>query len=337
MRYSTFLTLVTVLSVTAHPIFAATPQAKPAADQEITEQEVPAGDEVSDAAATKAGKTIKGAFKNVVCVETTTLNVRNSSLRKVLFSVKRYEKVKIFQGWGNNSQAKRVGGKTHTFVKVQFPGRADKDQDTGWIAKGFIKPQSECSGAVKEEKKIVEKIERDNPVSRVQVSGLDDAKCCEFPLNTSPDRGITDKGMWNFGWSRSHGNRTHAACDLYHNLGDSIVAVAPGVVVRDLYFFYQNTYALEVRHAGGFVVRYGEVRGKNATGVSSGRRVEAGQAVGYMGKTNHPNPMLHFEMYSGKANGSLSGRGNKYQRRSDLMNPTPYLVKWQDAKFRDRK
>ena len=112
--------------------------------------------------------------------------------------------------------------------------------------------------------------------------------------------------------------------------------MAPGQVIRPLYYFYENTYALEVRHAGGFVVRYGEVTGRAGPGVASGRRVSIGQVVGYVGKTSHPKPMLHFEMYSGARTGSLSG-SNKYQRRSDLMNPTQYLLKWQENKFRDRK
>ncbi|MGZ3694496.1 MAG: M23 family metallopeptidase [Bdellovibrionota bacterium] len=329
MRSSSLFALVTLFSLASQPVFAAPAPAKSkaAAKQDLSAD----ADQSADA---KAEKSIKGPFKNVVCVDSSTLNVRNTALNTVLFSVKRYEKIKVFQGWGNNSVKKSIDGKMQTFVKVQFPDRDDK---IGWIAKDFIKPQSQCEGAVKEEKKIVEKIERDNPVARVSVSGFDDPKCCEFPLNSSPDRDITDRGMWNFGWSRSHGRRTHAACDLYHNRGDTIVSVAPGVVVRDLYYFYENTYALEVRHSGGFVVRYGEVLGRRADGVSSGRRVEAGQTVGYMGKTSHPNPMLHFEMYKGTAQGSLSGHGNKYQRRSDLMDPTKYLVKWEDSKFRDRK
>ncbi|MGE3260911.1 MAG: M23 family metallopeptidase [Bacteriovoracia bacterium] len=329
MKPSTLFALITLVTIFAHPAHAAVP-----AEQELTEQEIPATDDDSDEVAAKASTIIKGAMQNVVCVQSTTLNVRNSNLRKVLFNVKRYEKVKMFQGWGKNSQVKRLGGKRHTFVKVQFPDRDDK---MGWIAKGFIKPASQCGGAVKEEKKIVEQAERENPPARVSVAGLNDEKCCEFPLATAPLKPITSPGMWNFGWRRNGGKRTHAACDLYHSKGDAVVAVAPGVVVRDRYYFYQNTYALEVRHAGGFVVRYGEILGKQAAGVSSGRRVESGQTVGYMGKTSHPVPMLHFELYKGTAQGSLSGRGNKYQRRSDLLDPTQYLVKWESAKFRDRK
>lgn len=339
MRSPAVLAIALLISFQSIPTFAA-PAAKHADDSEISEQEVPADEDVNDAAGAKIGKTIKGAYENVVCVETTTLNVRNSKLNKVLFSVKRYEKVKMFQGWGNNSLQKTVNGKQHTFVKVQFPSREDKGlESVGFIAKGFIRAKSDCGGAVKEEKKIVAQQERKEANARPSagVSTTDDINGWNFPLGTHPDRDIMDRGMWNFGWNRSHGRRTHAACDLYHSRGDAIQAVASGVVVRDLYYFYENTYALEVRHPGGYVVRYGEVLGRKADGVSGGRRVDAGQTVGYMGKTSHPNPMLHFEMYTGKAQGSLSTHGNKYQRRSDLMNPTQVLVKWEDAKFRDRK
>jgi len=38
--------------------------------------------------------------------------------------------------------------------------------------------------------------------------------------------------------------------------------------------------------------------------------------------------MLHLELYKGTAFGRLTNRKNRpYQRRSDLINPTPYLDK----------
>ena len=42
--------------------------------------------------------------------------------------------------------------------------------------------------------------------------------------------------------------------------------------------------------------------------------------------------MLHFELFSGKGSGSLSG-GGEYKRRWDLLNPTERLRKWEKAKF----
>ena len=151
-----------------------------------------------------------------------------------------------------------------------------------------------------------------------------------FPLANKP-RVTYTSGVASFGSNRSGGRRKHAASDLYRAKGDNIRAVADGHVIRGHAFFYQGTYALEVKHSGGFVVRYGEIGSKKA--VSQGQRVKAGQTVGYMGKTTCCQPMLHFELYSGAKTGPLSVGGNKYQRRSDLMNPTAYLQKWQARAF----
>lgn len=279
-------------------------------------------------------KTVSGELETVVCVSS-DLNVRSDKLDTVLFTVKHFEATKVFQGWGDTKQTKVIDGKPHVFVKAQFPSREAAGKDSvGWIAEAFVKVKSECAGAVAVERA---KLEAESRVrSSVQSMGLSDPSCCEFPLNARPQAAIDARGMHNFGWRRSGGARLHAACDLYRNLNDSVLSVAPGKVLRGLYYFYQNTYALEVRHSGGFVVRYGEVTGKSANGVGAGRAVEPGQTVGSVGKTSHPNPMLHFELYKGTASGSLSG-GGKYQRRSDLLDPTEYLLKWQAGKFRDHR
>lgn len=90
-----------------------------------------------------------------------------------------------------------------------------------------------------------------------------------------------------------------------------------------------------MRHTGGKVVRYGEVTGKAAPGISLDRTVAPGQVIGYVGKVNSGccTPMLHFEMYSGAASGALSQGGNKFNRRSDLIDPSSYLTDWEKQKF----
>lgn len=163
------------------------------------------------------------------------------------------------------------------------------------------------------------------------ISGLNDSKCCRFPLNNKPTSAYTS-GMRRFGAGRSGGRRLHGASDLYRHLNEKIYAVADGVVLRDSYHFYQQTTALEVKHEGGFIVRYGENTFKNPAGIRGGKRIKAGQHIAYMGKVNSNccEPMLHFELYSGTKKGSLSTGGNSYSRRSDLLNPTKYLLKWED-------
>ncbi len=58
----------------------------------------------------------------------------------------------------------------------------------------------------------------------------------------------------------------------------------------------------------------------------AGNSVARGQVIAFVGKLESGSSMLHFEMYAGTASGSLTVRGNPpYQRRSDLLDPTPYL------------
>ena len=321
--------------------------------------------------AQKEQKVIKGAMEEVVCISSGSLHVRSENLKTVLFDADRFEKVKVFQGWGENNKTKTVNGKKYKYAKVQFPSREDGDNSIGWVAVELIKPKSECAGASKsdgddkvssddsdndkastkqekplkkekkkkkkskdedgDEDKNEDKKEEKTPKQEAgKISGLEDPNCCTFPIKNHPTESFKE-GMRRFGANRSGGDRAHAACDLYHSKNDPIISVAGGKVIRDLYFFYQGTYALEVKHQGGFVVRYGEITGKKASGISDGHTVKAGETVGYMGKVDSDccSPMLHFEMYKGTQSGSLSSGGNKYQRRSDLMNPTSYLEKWE--------
>ena len=130
-----------------------------------------------------------------------------------------------------------------------------------------------------------------------------------------------------FGSSRSKGKRLHAGCDLYAALGSPVRAIAPGRVVK-AGMFYCETFAVEVDHGTLGIVRYGEVSPKLAKGIVAGALVEEGQTIGYIGHLVglHCHPMLHFELYSGKGSGPLTVyKGSKYQRRDDLMDPTPML------------
>jgi hypothetical protein len=265
------------------------------------------------------------SIESQVCVPTRTLNVRTESLNEVVFRAKGKEKVKIFQSWdGEQTKLKTIDGVEYTFVKVEFPDREETDQREGWIAEKFISPLGQCK---------YDKVERERgiPVD-TQITGLDDPKCCEFPTVKKPTHSYTS-GMRMFGARRGGGKRTHAACDLYRYKNEPALSVAPGKVIRGLYYFYQGTYAIEVKHSGGFVVRYGELTGKKAAGVAQGKTVKMGQKLGFIGKVNSNccRPMLHFELYRGNKKGSLSTSGTKYQRRSDLMNPTKYLLKWEEA------
>lgn len=291
-------------------------------------EEIEAPQEVTTTATTEENLDVEEVVKsmeNQVCVPSKTLNVRSEELDTVLFRASKNEKVKIFQSWDTeDTKVKVIDGVEYTFVKVEFADREESDQKVGWIAEKFISPFGQC-------RYQIEKKERGIPVD-TQITGLDDKKCCDFPTVKKPTHSYTS-GMRMFNARRGGGKRAHAACDLYRYIDEPALSVAPGKVVRGLYYFYQGTYAIEVKHSGGFIVRYGELTGKKASGVAEGKSVKMGQKLGFIGKVNSNccRPMLHFELYRGNKKGSLSTNGNKYRRRSDLMNPTKYLLKWEEA------
>jgi murein DD-endopeptidase MepM/ murein hydrolase activator NlpD len=145
-----------------------------------------------------------------------------------------------------------------------------------------------------------------------------------FPLKFVPKESYHEAPR-NFGARRSGGKRKHAGCDLYAPVGTAVFSVGPGVVLA-AYPFYLSTWAVEVDH-GDFVVRYGEVHHNLAPGIRKGAKVEAGTLIGLVGALKGLKmSMLHFEMYSGKAKGPLTSKSQApYMRRSDLMDPTPWL------------
>lgn len=282
------------------------------------------------------------AEEQVLCIATKNVLVYEADLKGIVFSGERFEAVAPFQGWGENSKVTKVGGKKVTYVRVQFTDREeeDADNDIGWVKSTDVKAKSECAGYIEpkdkdegENKVVTAAVESDD---KSVVSDLNDADCCRFPLATSAQADYTT-GMRRFGYSRSGGARKHAAADLYHRQLEPVYAVADGVILRDREAFYGGTSATEIRHSGGFIGRYGELafNSEKKIDLDNGTQVKAGQLIGYMKATrarkgfNHP--MLHFELYKGSATGDLTQPDSKlgYKRRSDLVNPTPYLQKWE--------
>jgi murein DD-endopeptidase MepM/ murein hydrolase activator NlpD len=120
--------------------------------------------------------------------------------------------------------------------------------------------------------------------------------------------------------------RKHAGCDLYAPVGTEILAVKDGQVLLGPVDFYKGTCELQIDH-GEFIARYCEIQSTKAPGIEDGALIKQGQVVGYIGQLKGMNKsMLHFELYSKESSGNLTNRSNApYQRRSDLMDPTPKL------------
>jgi len=148
-----------------------------------------------------------------------------------------------------------------------------------------------------------------------------------FPLSFVPSQSWHVSPL-RFGARRAGGKRKHAGCDLYAPIGTPVYAVADGTV-KAFGPFYMGTYALTIDH-GEFWVRYGEISDNIASTLAAGKRVREGDQIGDVGDLLGLNlSMVHFEMYSGSASGPLTVPSRPpYMRRSDLIDPTPYLDKW---------
>lgn len=147
-----------------------------------------------------------------------------------------------------------------------------------------------------------------------------------FPLRKRPSLNYTDCPR-AFGCPRSAGRRKHAGCDLYAPVGTEVLSVENGTIIQPVYFFYLDTYALEIKHESGIVIRYGEIQKNTPRPWKTGDVVKAGEVIGYIGRLKGLRvTMLHFELYAGIAKGPLTTRtAGGFQRREDLLDPTKFL------------
>jgi murein DD-endopeptidase MepM/ murein hydrolase activator NlpD len=156
-----------------------------------------------------------------------------------------------------------------------------------------------------------------------------------FPLPIIPQADYHYAGIAFGAETKNRGTRRHAACDLIAPPGTPVYAVERGVVLEvPPKPFYQSVYTVVVRH-NNFIIRYTELDQNRPVAV--GEEVYEGQQIGTVGKNNKGRGMLHLEMYKGTASGPLTQEHNmnylyveplNYQRRKDLIDPTPYLDEW---------
>lgn len=162
-----------------------------------------------------------------------------------------------------------------------------------------------------------------------------------FPLPFLPSQNYRAGGI-RFGATRTNDDgtvRSHAACDLVVPPGTSVYAVEWGIVIDvPATPFIKNTklYSVIIEHSN-FIGRYTEISKEVAEGIYPGATVQEGQLISTVARNNKGHGMLHFEMYDKSEAGYLSQPKNKkyknvpegtYGRRSDLMDPTPYLDRW---------
>ena len=276
------------------------------------------------------------AEDNVLCSQTATVSLYDNDLKKVIVVGHQFETVVPFQSFGRTETKTSPTLIQKTFVRVELTDREEEEAENnvGWLDQSLIQLKSKCAGykepvdADQADEKIILPANSPAPVT----NGLS-GDCCLFPMKNRPSVSYTE-GMRRFGARRSNGARLHAASDLYQSQYQPVYAIASGKVLRDRVSFYLGTNVTEIQHPGGFIARYGEMASANLKPLKLGKTVKAGQLIGFIKKVNSrkvKNSMLHFELYTGKASGPLTveKRGNKFQRRSDLVNSAPYLARWE--------
>ncbi len=270
----------------------------------------------------------------VICsADSTKLNVYSEDLENVEFVANPFEAVLPVQITdGDQVKTKIVDGQAVSFTQIQSLTQDDDENNRGWVEESLVVPASSC-----EQMQFFD-VDAQGFMAPARIgklptetSRINGEACCTFPIKSQPQASFVD-GMRMFGFPRAHGNRVHAACDLYRNLGDPVIAIDDGEVVLPPTPFYgiPMTCELEIRHTGGEIARYGEILCRRAPGIALHARVKKGQVVGYVGFTGAVQPMLHFELYSGTQTGPLTVRATGgFERRGDLLNPTEYLLGWE--------
>lgn len=255
-----------------------------------------------------------GSIEDVVCTQSGSAQILSQDLSKSVGSLQNGERVRLVQNFTKLEQHKE-------FVEIGF-GNAQR----GFISQSDLKPKSSCSYKISTKAHVATESSLGTPEEKLESLSTPSGK---FPTVA---RGSVSyrSGMRAFGSNRSGGARLHAACDIYRVKNERTVAVESGTVIRGPYYFYEGTYAKEVKLNSGPVIRYGEITASNS-GAATGA-FKTGAVIGYIGKTHCCTPMLHFEKYAGTKSGSLTG-GGKYQRRSDLQNPTSYLQRLEKSTF----
>lgn len=288
-------------------------------------------------------KSFQDSLKSVVCIADGKQQWVRDENNEELFKLGALEDIIRKSDWQTKKEQRVIDGKSYSFIPVIVPGH---NMAPGWIAEDAILPDGEC------------KDQREKTLSSAK--GIDEADCCKFPVPYPawyPYTKKEDTGKKWFGAQRS--GRKHAGVDLFSKPGNTVFAVTAGTVTQaaDTAFTTRynkkrqvvaQSYDLAIKHNGGKIIRYGEIS-KAARRLVVGATVTPEEKLAVVSYTS----MLHMEIYSGKQNGNLTVRqrdrkGLKcdkkstnpvcvYQRREDVIDPTPYALRWEKETFHDFK
>src|SRR5690606_15773573 len=143
---------------------------------------------------------------------------------------------------------------------------SQKGKNIGWVADDYVKLMRECSSY-----KASRQAARSEKQKRSERKVNKQSGAFNFPVAHKPLVSYL-QCMRTFAAGRSGGRRLHGACDIYRYDGDSAEAITGGKIILGPYEFYEGTYAVEVLHDNGRIVRYGEIKGRRASGIRNGAR-----------------------------------------------------------------
>lgn len=202
------------------------------------------------------------------------------------------------------------------------------------------------------------------PEPKTEVSFAAGADRPGWPLDTASDQRLKVSykdvsGNFHGRWGRhfaatrkstaedgSTYQRVHVAMDLFAEPGDVVYATEPGEVIATLPF-YKGTGAIYVLHDSGMIINYGEIENGSwkdygiKSGIGTGQRVEKGQAIARVGRSNDGSHMLHLETYEPSVTvDDIRAKKMRWYAGSPapagILDPTLYLVRAQRAAYEDR-
>jgi len=199
--------------------------------------------------------------------------------------------------------------------KPKGSGTDDSSESNSWITPNFFNDFTWTTG-------IIGSGTFNDPYQLNEVIVVGTKRSYYYPLPFYTNSFI--KGSAQFGSRRSGGKRSHAGIDLYAPVGTEVYSITTGIVRRISPNFYLGSSAIEIDHYS-YIGRYAEI--KPIEGLKVGANVSAGEVIGNVMDLHLSNSMLHYEMYEGTVNGTLTNTSNlPYMRRSDLLNPTNYIL-----------
>jgi hypothetical protein len=262
--------------------------------------------------------------------------------------------IRLLQSYeGSPTYEFESGGETHDMYHIQG---LDENGNlvTGYASSEIVMSSQDCEAIHEARREFLDSFQLPGPIESIE-----DDNCCVYPLIEPHENSFVPGDISRFGAPRKARGSTHPGCDMYGDLEDPIMAVAPGIIKHfNRGYTWLNTTtprdcAVAVTHLNSrgepiFEADYGEVycnifqyNPSTDQLVSRtdwpGARVEDGEQFLIIGDNKHASAhMLHLELYekvrlgapARQASYSSVVLGGNRGRRGDLRDCNADIEKW---------